>query len=126
MNLSVMKIHQYEVNVNLGCSEEEQSVAQSVLFDIEIHFTTNIQAERTDLLKDSIDYVQITEITKACATSKKFSMIEHLCFSVSQLIKNEFGQKFEGELIVSCLKRRPPINNLQGGVSWTCRTALSF
>lgn len=124
MYSSTMKVNDYQVWVNLGCSSEEQAVVQPVLFSIEISFDQKIQAEVTDQLSDSIDYVSLVDIVKKTAQQKTYSMIEHLCFSVSEALRTEFQGKYVGTLVTKLKKVRAPIKNLHDGVEWSCKADL--
>lgn len=120
-----MSIEEYEVWVNLGCSKEEQSFLQPVHFDVQLFFNSIVEAQKTDQLSDSIDYVELTELIQTVAVKKSYAMIEHLCYSVFEVLKNKYKGKFQAELVVKAKKLRPPVKNLQGGVSWTCQSHLS-
>lgn len=120
----MLKINNFEVRVNLGCSTEEQADLQPVLFSIVITFNHEIQAERTDRLEDSINYVGLVEVIKKIAQQKPYNMIEHLCFNVTHALKNYIDGKFSGHLNVEVTKIEVPIENLRGGTSWSCQTNL--
>jgi dihydroneopterin aldolase len=121
---SIMNIHSYDVWVRLGCTVEEQSFIQQVRFDIEISFAGPVIAEQTDALIDAVDYVKLTGVINEVALRKNYALIEHLCFSVFDEIKVKLLRDKKGQFKVSCLKLRPPVKQLQGGVSWTCQSVL--
>lgn len=120
-----MKIKNYEVWVSLGCTVEEQSLFQPVLFNIEILFTSQVLAESTDRLQDSLDYVALTDTIKLVAESKSYHMVEHLGFSVAEALKSKInGQYLGSTLIVRTHKLRAPVKNLHDGVEWSCKLNL--
>ena len=121
---SIMNINAYDVWIRLGCAVEEQTFIQQVRFDIEISFTDPVVAEQSDALIDSVDYVKLTSIVNEVALRKNYALIEHLCFSVFNEIKIKLLKDKKGQFKVSCLKLRPPVSQLQGGVSWTCQSVL--
>lgn len=121
---SVLKIKDYEVEVCLGCSDEERKNPQKVLFNIEISFNQRMIAEETDRLQDSIDYVHLTEIVKDISAQKSYHMIEHLCSSVAAGIKNNLKGQYQGDLCIQLHKIQVPIENLHGGVQWSCKINL--
>ncbi len=121
---SVMKVNDYQVWVNLGCSIEEQECIQPVLFSLTIHFDQKIQAEVSDQLADSIDYVSLVETIQTTAQQKKYSMIEHLCFSVSEALRAKLRGKYSGVLVTKIKKVRAPVKNLLDGVEWSCKVDL--
>ena len=125
MHQSEMKIKKFEVWVSLGCTKEEQSLTQPVLFNIEILFTSKVLAEGTDQLQDSLDYVALTDTIKAAAEKKSYHMVEHLGFSVAEALKNKINGRYSGStLIVRTHKLRAPVKNLQDGVEWSCKLNL--
>jgi len=122
MHQSVMKIKNFEVWVSLGCTLAEQSLNQPVLFNIEILFNSKVLAESTDQLRDSLDYVELTEIIKKTAEKKSYNMIEHLGFSVTEALQKKISGQYPGStLIVRSAKIRAPVKNLHDGVEWTCQ-----
>lgn len=126
MNLnSVMKIKEYEVWVSLGCSTEEQSYKQPVLFNIQFEFSSIQNCEKSDQLQDAVDYVTVTEILKKSAESKPYQLIEHMCFEATEKVFIFLKSKnLQGHLKVELLKLRPPVPNLNAGVSWLCQRQL--
>lgn len=128
MNQSEIKIKDFKVKVRLGCSIEEQAVAQPVTFNISIIFDQKIRAEISDQLSDSLDYVEITNLITKISEIKSYNMIEHLCSEVLNHLKlkleNSFKNKIKGQLSVRALKMQTPVQGLLGGVEWTCKTSL--
>ena len=121
-----MKINEYEVWVSLGCSTEEQSMKQPVLFSVQFEFTSNQSCEKSDQLTDAIDYVAVTDILKKSAESKSYHLIEHMCFEATEKVFEHLNSKsVKGVLKVELLKLRPPVPNLKAGVSWLCQRQLS-
>lgn len=125
MRQSEMKIKNYEVWVSLGCSAEERSLAQPVLFNVEIVFTAKVLAEHTDQLQDSLDYVELTDMIKSVAEKKSYNMVEHLGFSVMEALQQKVIRQYPGStLIVRAHKLRAPVKNLHDGVEWSCKLIL--
>ena len=111
--------------MSLGCTQEEQSLTQPVLFNIEISFATKVLAEDTDRLPDSLDYVEITDLVKEIAEKKSYNMIEHLGFSVTETLQKKIGSQYPGStLTVRTHKLRAPVKNLHDGVEWSCKLIL--
>lgn len=122
---SEMKIKNYEVGVSLGCTPAEQSLIQPVLFNIEIFFNTQVLAETSDRLQDSLDYVELTDVVKQVAEKKSYQMIEHLGFSVAIALKEKVASTYPGsQMIVRTHKLRAPVKNLRDGVEWSCKINL--
>ncbi|MBC7753220.1 MAG: dihydroneopterin aldolase [Moraxellaceae bacterium] len=120
-----MKIKNFEVWVSLGCTTEEQSLAQPVRFNVDILFASKVLAEETDRLQDSLDYVELTGAIKAEAEKKSYNMVEHLGLSVATALKNKIGLRYPGATMsVRTHKLRAPVKNLHDGVEWSCKIAL--
>ncbi len=125
-NCSVMKINDYEVWVSLGCSKEEQSYKQPVLFNLVIEFHSPVRGETTDQLSDAIDYVAVTDLLKLSAESKSYQLIESMCFEATEKVTTYLKQqRVTGHLNLSVIKLRPPVPHLKSGVTWTCQRHLS-
>lgn len=123
--VQTLKINAYEVWVSLGCSKEEQSLAQPVHVDIVLVFKNQCVGAKTDNLIDSLDYVALTNTIKAVAQNKSYQLIEHLCFSIHEkLLLDLKKHNFTGQLTTSAKKIRPPVNSLQGGVEFLCQSEV--
>ncbi len=125
-NYSSMKTNDYEVWVSLGCSKEEQSFKQPVLFNLELEFHSAIQGETSDQLNDAVDYVALTDLIKLSAESKSYQLIESMCFEATEKICVFLKQRHVvGLFKLSVLKQRPPVPHIKSGVTWTCQRHLS-
>lgn len=121
-----LKINNFEVWVNLGCSADEQANLQPVHFSLEIKFLKNLSGCHTDKLADAIDYVMLTRIIKETVTLKSFHLIEHMNFLVfEKLIQCMKQQQIYAEVILTIRKLRVPVENLKDGVEFTCQQILS-
>lgn len=122
---SVLSIQDYQVYVSLGCSADEQALLQPVLLTCEISFSEEQNFESSDQLEDAIDYVQVCETLKKSARSKPYHLIEHLGSTalkeVIQYLKSSHSN-LHGTVKLKSVKLRPPVENLLGGVSWTCQS----
>ncbi len=120
-----LKINNFEVWVNLGCSLEEQKQTQPVHFTLEIKFLKNLNGCRSDQLTEAIDYVQLTQMIKKIATLKPYNLIEHLNYEVFQaIIKILSQQPISAEVQLNIKKIRVPVKNLIDGVEFTCQQML--
>lgn len=125
MSQCFLKIQEYEVSVHLGCSTEEQKFGQPIQFDFEINFSSEVSAMQSDDLGDTVDYVEITQIMKFIATSKKYHLIEHLNQQVmGGLISYLRSRNIKGSAVLSVKKIRVPIDNLRNGVVFSCREQI--
>ena len=125
MSSYVLSIQDFQVAVSLGCSPLEQSGHQPVLFTCEISFAGPQKFELSDQLKDAIDYVQVCEALKKSAVSKSYNLIEHLGHEAINEVINYLKASHanvHGTIKLKSVKLRPPVENLLGGVSWTCQS----
>lgn len=120
-----MKINQYEVWINLGCSEAEQSIAQPVHFSLIIFFHENIKGSQTDQLVDTVDYVSFTELIKKISLQKSYHLIEHLCSLVHEALTIELKNKnIQCDLTTNLKKVNPPVEALLSGVEFSCHSKV--
>ncbi len=122
---SVLYIKDFEVTVHLGCSAEEQTHGQPVRFSFEINYQTDVKGCVTDQLQDATDYVKLAELIKSVAQNKKYHLIEHLNQCVLKTLSQDLaGSGLKAKLKLSVHKLRVPVENLQGGVFFTCETSI--
>lgn len=122
---SEMRIRDFEVWVNLGCSREEQSVKQPVSYQVNIEFFSVVAGEVTDHLNDAIDYVELMNRLKIQSEKKSYHLIEHMCSEATKDLKEYLKSRgVRGQLTVQLLKKRVPVSNLVVGAEWICRTPL--
>lgn len=118
-------VQDFEVSVHLGCSAEEQKYSQPVRFNFEIDYQSEIKGRLSDRLEEATDYVQLTSLIKSEAQKKNYQLIEHLNHQVFEvLIQYLKGQSLKGDLKLSVHKLRVPVENLRGGVIFTCQTSI--
>lgn len=124
-NSSILTVRDYQVYVSLGCTQEEQTITQPVLFTCEIIFSgpESLNFEKTDQLQDAIDYVEVCLALKRAATRKSHQLIEHLgrngLIEIIEVLKRK-NSSLHGIVKLTSVKVRPPVEGLLGGVSWTC------
>jgi dihydroneopterin aldolase len=120
-----LKIQDYEVSVNLGCSDKEQKYLQHVRFTLEIQYLKNVKGALTDNLHEATDYSALTEIIKKIAKQKKYHLIEHLNYQVFEaLLAFLRGQNVSGQIELSIHKINVPIENLKNGAVFSCSTKI--
>lgn len=121
----MMKIQDFEVEVRLGCDQEEQKHTQPVHFNLEINFENLILGSQTDNLDDTIDYVKIMSILKMISTEKAFNLIEHLNYQVfSGVVEYLKSRNIKAEVKLSVKKIKVPVENLRNGVVFLCVAKL--
>lgn len=117
----VLSLHDFEVQVHLGCGDEERRYLQSVRFSLEIKLNSEVVGGKTDRLQDAVDYVELMNILKSKAKAKPYHLIEHLAVEATGgLLEFLRLQKVSGELMLAAHKVRVPVENLKGGVIFRC------
>ncbi len=112
-----------ELWVHLGCSAEEQLFTQPVHVSFQLDLNSFVKGSETDQLSDTIDYVELSEISKKIGTAKKYHLVEHLNHSIfSGILTYLKSKKLTGTLKVSVKKIRVPVENLKNGVVVICQT----
>jgi dihydroneopterin aldolase len=86
---SKVNIHGLTTLVHLGLSEEEKANQQEVQWDVEIQFSKVVAACFDDNIDSTICYDKIVNKINAICKLQDYSLIEHLCFKVYQVIKSQ-------------------------------------
>lgn len=121
----ILRLQDYEVSVNLGCSEEEQKYLQPVRFNLEIEFSAEVPGAVSDKLEQAVDYSALTEIIKRISKNKAYHLIEHLNLLVfEELLKYLRQQSISGKVTLSVRKIQVPIENLKNGAVFVCSEQL--
>ena len=96
-----------------GCLKEESKIGGNYIVDVRIEADLS-KPEKTDNLKDTIDYVTVYEIVK-----KEMSIPSHLIEHVAKRIIDKLKKKFSHleSIEVKITKLNPPIN---GDVEKVC------
>lgn len=119
-----LSIVDFSSSVYLGTTAQEKAHSQTVIINVEIHFNHIIQAQMSDDLNHTIDYVSICDLIDRVCKSKKFNLIENLTYEICQTLIKEFREKYKGTVSVAVIKTEVPVPGLKG-VKWTCKDILS-
>ena len=107
-NHSSLSLQGLSIPVNLGCSDEERKIKQTIILDIVLYFKVIPQACHTDILNDTICYDKLVkEICDFCK-SKDYCLIEHLGYEVYKLLKNKLSEEMDVKLSIT--KCNPSLN----------------
>lgn len=112
---SRLTINGFSTKVSLGCSPEERSAPQEVVFDIQFPFNEPPPGEKTDQLEDTLCYSDVCEVILGTLENESFQLVENIAYRVSEAFKNKYEQR---DFYLRVHKVRPPIPNLKGGVSY--------
>ncbi len=96
-----------------GCMEEEGRLGGNYIVDVKIE-TDFTDAEKTDELSKTVDYVAICDIVKA-EMAIRSKLIEHVGKRIIDRLKKEL--KGINKATVKVTKLNPPINGVVGSVS---------
>ena len=114
--LSTLFINQLELTLHLGWPENEILKKQTVLLDIEIQFAKPPIACISDQLDDTLCYSKLIQLIRDHILPKHFHLIEHLSYSIYQLIKPLVPNP--SKMIVHITKH-PKIPNYTGAVRFS-------
>lgn len=116
-----LSINDLRIWVHLGCRDEEKFHPQMISFDICINFATPPVGADTDLLHDTVCYVDIVDRVTQYCQEKKFNLIECLASSVHKKISDSLvsHKHLPHSITVTLHKVSPPVPGVHGGVKWT-------
>ena len=80
-------INNLEQYGNIGLSEEEKTIKQKILLNIELEF--EIEKLGNDNIENTINYVEICDICKE-SMKKKYNLIETIAYTIVNEIKLKF------------------------------------
>ncbi len=115
--VSVLRVHDLSLNVNLGVRAEERAVPQEVRVSLELRFASPPMAEQTDELADAICYSALCKHLRRVASAKEYGLIEHLAAASLEVLQTHLEGR--ATIALKLQKVRPPIEGLLGGTSYT-------
>ena len=102
-----------EVYGHHGVGREEKVLGQRLYFDVRL--TTNqCKAALTDKVEDVVDYTEVLDLIEDLATSRSFSLLEAMAYSVGEAILKKFPVD---SVRVQVTKPHPPVACALTGVS---------
>ena len=112
---SALHINGLQLQVYLGWPDQERLKMQTVFLSLIIQFANPPKACETDHLEDTICYSTLVEFIQEKINSKKFHLIEHLCFEIYHLIKPLLSASSSLSLSIT---KYPDLPALEGGVQF--------
>ncbi len=103
--MGVIEVNGIKVYAYHGCLSEEGRIGGHYQVDVTITGDFD-KAERTDKLKDTIDYARVTEIVKE-QMAERSKLIEHVGRRVIDALKAEWGTTYTWRLRLT--KEHPPV-----------------
>lgn len=113
--MAIIKVEDIRVYAYHGCMDEEGVVGGNYRVDVWVEANTD-DAELSDDLKQTVDYVLIHDIVKR-EMAIRSKLIEHVGRRIADAIKASAKNIYIGEITVA--KLNPPINGVVGTVSVT-------
>lgn len=113
---SKIKLNQIKLDVNLGVTEEERKVKQTIIIDIIFYFDSMPNACLTDNIDETICYFTVFSLIEKYLENKEFKLIEFLCYEIHKLVIDNFVMaKY---LKVAITKKYPPIKDKLNSASF--------
>jgi dihydroneopterin aldolase len=111
----LLTLHELELSVFLGWSDAENQTPQRVSVDIQIKFPAPPRACQSDDLQDTVTYDALVALMQEKTATRKFRLLEHLCYEIHQLLKTQLPHQTAVSVAV---KKYPAIPALKGGASF--------
>lgn len=108
--------------VNLGNSEQEKYNKQCINLDLIFYFSSPPKAIKSDNIKDTYCYSNMISLIKNYIKDKNFNLIEKLAYEICSCIKKDLISKGNigiNELEIKITKLSPPVENINGGISFS-------
>ena len=115
---SILEIKSFCLPVCIGNTLEERKTPQEIQIDIKIGFLKPPSSEKNDNLKDVFCYKAVCERINCLTANKHFFLIEKLAGDILSELKKCCSNEFRIQVCVH--KIQAPVQNLKGGVSYTC------
>ena len=114
----ILRIHDLDLSVYLGCLPAERGQLQTVRLNLEILFQQKPKACESDELLESICYDQIGNLLMKFVRDREFKLIEFLAERSFVLLKESFpGAQFN----IKVHKLNPPVDWKNTGTSFEIR-----
>ena len=117
INVNGIKLYAYH-----GCLEEEAVIGANYIVDVRIE-TDFSEAQRTDELSKTVDYVVVYNIVKS-EMSIRSKLIEHVAGRIADALIQQLSEIEKAEVTVT--KLNPPMNGDVREVSVTISTSRQY
>jgi dihydroneopterin aldolase len=111
-----LEIRAARLHVRLGCGEAERAAPQDVDLAVRVQFAAPPRACETDELGDTVCYAKLVEQARELCAGREFRTVEHLTYAIARRLRGEVPS--DARLEVRVTKLQPPIDELEGGVSF--------
>jgi len=116
--MSTISIERMEFYAYHGCFKEEQIIGTRFLVDLFLETNTE-QAEKSDELKDTVNYQEVYLLVKK-EMEIKSKLLEHVGRRILDRLKDRYPEVTSASLKIS--KMNPPLGGKMNNVSLTLRT----
>jgi dihydroneopterin aldolase len=115
--MSIISIEKMEFYAYHGCFKEEQIIGTRFLVDLFME-TDTTEAERSDELKDTVNYQEVYLLVKK-EMEIKSKLLEHVGRRILDAMKEKFPEIKEAKVKIS--KMNPPLGGKMQNVSLTLK-----
>jgi 7,8-dihydroneopterin aldolase/epimerase/oxygenase len=115
--MSTLEISAARLHIRLGCGAPERAAPQDVDLRVTIRFGSLPHACESDELGDTVCYAKLVEQARELCAGREFKTVEHLAYAIARRLRGEIPA--DAGLEVRVTKLHPPIEELDGGVSFT-------
>lgn len=89
MILDKVLVPSIPVRAQVGCTEEERRVQQTILIDIELRCSL-VKAAMSDSIENAVDYVLVRNEVEAVSTARPYALVETLAERISARLLEVF------------------------------------
>ena len=89
MTAPLIFIEEMKVETNIGVSDWERALPQTLLIDLEMSLP-QITSANSDLITDTIDYALVAERIKSITSNHTFKLLEPLAYRIIEILEKEF------------------------------------
>ena len=118
---AVLRLNDFRTETRLGCTPPERVHPQPIRFDLVVRFRKIPEGCRTDSIDDTVCYSKVSDALRSVCVGGEFHLIEKVAFDALQKLRTVVDPYMDLELTAT--KLHPPVEGLQGGVSFTLRSS---
>jgi dihydroneopterin aldolase len=100
-------------HAHIGLSDEERAIAQWVVVDLALDFTSPPTATHTDRIDDTVDYAALTATVVKVCSARPYALLERLAHALYVELRETFSP--ETGLWLEASKLRAPLAELEHG-----------
>jgi dihydroneopterin aldolase len=113
---SVLSLSELNLPINLGITDDEMRNKQEVSISFKFFFKDKPLGCKTDNIKDTVCYHEISNLVKEYCENKEFRLLEYICYGLYNKIKAAIPPNIK--IWIRIEKCNPPIEQLVGSTSF--------